>query len=324
MKIAIVGASGLVGNSLSKLVADKFPKAKLYLFGNKSAGQKICLRGKNYTVKQIDDILQEVPQIALFVATTDVSQKYIPLLLKLGVTCIDNSSVFRMDKEVPLVVPCINGADIGNAKLIANPNCTTIQIAIVVNALRKLCPYKMTAVTMQAVSGAGADGLTDLQEKRNYGKLKAFPHPIFDNIIPQIGDFLPNGYTTEENKVIEESEKILRMPLAINSFCTRVPITVGHCAFVNLQCEKNFSIEQVQELLKGHHNILLFDDKTNNIYPLPTMLRATKYVGVGRVTRDKTSNGINLFVVADNLLRGASYNALEILEIVAKREEYCE
>ena len=315
--IAIVGATGLVGEKLLQILERNMPCANVRLFGNSSVGRTVKYRNKHLIVESCEKLCQTELDYALFVATNEVSAKFIPLLVKRGVTCIDNSSHFRLNKDVPLVVPCINGGQIGNHKLIANPNCSTIQVVVAANALMSLEPTVMTAVTYQAASGAGKDGLTDLDEQSGYGKLKCFAHPIHDNVIPLIGELRNDGFTTEERKLTDESRKILGLPrLRVNAFCARIPVSVGHSVFVNLHFKKKVDLDEVKSLLKGAPNVLLLDEPQNGLYPMPMTLRNTKYVGVGRITKDPTANAVNMFVVADNLLRGAAYNAYEILEYI--------
>ena len=313
--IAIVGATGLVGEKLVEIMSENLSGANVRLFGNSSVGSFVKYKGKDTLVEHCDNLLNAQLDYAMFMATNEVAAKYIPKLIKRGVTCIDNSSHFRLKNGVPLVVPCINGHTIANSLLIANPNCSTIQVVIALNALKELGLTKMTAVTYQAVSGAGRDGIIDLSEKNSYGKLKAFRHPIYDNVIPMIGDLRKDGFTTEERKLTDESRKILDLPrLKVNAFCARIPVTTGHGVFVNAHFKQKVDLDHVRSLMKNAPNVLLLDDPTNGLYPMPTTVRNTKYVGVGRLVKDPTSNAINFFVVADNLLRGAAYNAYEILQ----------
>lgn len=317
-KIAIVGATGLVGEKLVEIMSATMPNVPLRLFGNTSVGTNVVYCKRSVTVESCEALKDADIDYALFAATNEISAKYIPPLVSRGVVCIDNSSHFRLKKDIPLVVTCINGKLAHGAKLIANPNCSTIQVVIAVNALKALHPTKLTAVTYQAVSGAGKLALRDLNEKHGYGKLKTFAHPIYDNVIPFIGELTSNGFTTEEMKLTHESRKILDLPhLKVNSFCARIPVTVGHSVFVNLQLKDKFDLDTVRHLLKNAPNVLLFDDADHDLYPMPTMLRNTKYVGVGRITKDPTANAVNFFVVADNLWRGAAYNAIEILETIS-------
>lgn len=317
--VAIVGASGLVGSKLTEILADKLPNHKLVLYGNTTVGQKLCYFGKTYTVQDVAKLPFDRPDYAMFMANEKVSKEFAPLLVSNGTVCIDNSSAFRLNENVPLVVAQINGHQVGCCKLIANPNCTTIQIVIALHALQGLKLRAVTVATYQAASGAGKEGLDDLLQQRSYGKLKSFLHPLCDNVIAQIGSVQEDGFTTEERKIRDESRKILNLPrLEVNSFCARVPVTVGHCAFVNVKTECEFCIEQVRELLKAEKDVLLFDDCENGLFPMPSVLRHTHFVGVGRLHKDDIGNGLNMFVVADNLLRGAAYNAYQILETSMK------
>lgn len=312
--IAIVGACGLVGDKLVNLLQDRLTGLNVRLFGNSSVGTRVNFRNKPTVIESCDKLIGGGIDYAMFMASNDVAMEYAPKLARQGVTCIDNSSAFRMNKDVPLVVPCINKELIRGKKLIANPNCSTIQVVIALNALLDLQPTKMTAVTYQSVSGAGKAGISDLEKQRGYGRLECFSHPIYDNLIPCIGKIQNDGFTDEEQKLVYESRKILNLPrLKVNGFCARIPVSVGHGVFVNVHFKQKFQLNEVRDLLKNAPNVLLFDDAENGIYPMPLMLRNTKYVGVGRITKDRTANAVNFFVVADNLLRGASYNALEIL-----------
>ena len=314
VNIAVVGATGLVGEKLTQILSEKLPLANVSLFGNTSVGNKVLFRGKETVIENTECLLSTKLDYAMFMATNEVSAKYIPKLVANGVTCIDNSSEFRLKRNVPLIVPCINGEKI-DGKLIANPNCSTIQVVLAVNALKSLHPTKMTAVTYQAVSGAGKSALNDLIFKNGYGKLNNFRHPIYDNLIPVIGELRSDGFTTEERKLTDESRKILDLPkLKVNAFCARIPVTVGHGVFVNLHLKEKINLEQVRSLLRNAPNVLLLDDAENGLYPMPITLRNTKFAGVGRLTKDPTANAVNFFVVADNLLRGAAYNAFEILQ----------
>ena len=317
--IAVVGARGLVGDKLVELLSSRLLNFNVRLFGNSSVGERVTFRNRPLVIESCDRLLDGGIDYAMFMATNEVAERYAPKLVALGATCIDNSSAFRLKKKVPLVVPSINGEAIKDSKLIANPNCSTIQVVMAVNALKSMQPVKMTAVTYQSVSGAGKTGITDLKEMRQYGKIQCFSHPIYDNLIPQIGKVQPDGFTDEEHKLLYESRKILNLPrLKVNSFCVRIPVTVGHGVFVNLHLKERVDVAKIRQLLKAAPNVILFDDPENGVYPMPIMLRNTKYVGVGRVTKDPTANAVNFFVVADNLLRGASYNALEILIQAAK------
>ncbi len=314
-KIAIVGAGGLVGSKLTKILADKLPQHKLVLCGNNSVGTKVYTQGKYHVIQEICSA--EGCDYAMFMADEQVAKDNVPVFARQGTVCIDNSSAFRMQRGVPLVVPQINAQTIGCSKVIANPNCTTIQLAVVLSALLQFEPVAVNVVTMQSASGAGRDALADLTEQRGYGKLKSFPHPIFDNVLPKIGHALENGTTSEERKIKCELPKILSTTFPIDAFCTRVPVTVGHCALMQLRFKNQFTLEDVSTALKSTENVLMFDDTPNDVYPMPRVLRHTHYVGVGRIFVSD-SGCLNVFTVADNLLLGAAYNAYKILEISLK------
>lgn len=311
--IGIVGATGLAGEKLVQLVS-ALPGVRVKLFGSNAVGTKVKV-GKTFAqVDSCDMLLKAPPRYALFMAPNEVAAHYVPKLLKRGVTVIDNSSHFRLKKDVPLVISCVNGSEARGCKLIANPNCSTIQVAICLNALKSLLPVKMTAVTFQSASGAGRDGLADLCEGRGYGKLKCFRHPLTDNLLPCIGEVRPDGFTAEERKLTDESRKILSLPrLKVNAFCVRVPVTVCHGVFVNVVFKERLDVTEARALLKDAQNVILLDDAECGLYPMPLTVRNTKYVGVGRLVKDPTANALNFFCVADNLLRGAAYNAFEIL-----------
>lgn len=316
--IAVIGASGLVGQTLTQILSEKFFDCKLVLYGNASAGQKVCYFGKTYRIKNVSDILTDAaPSYAMFMANEEVAKNFVPQLADAGTVCIDNSAFFRLKQNVPLVVPQINGDKIGKSKIVANPNCTTIQIAVALHALRAFEPCEVTVATYQAASGAGKDGLCDLKEKHNYGGLRGFRHPIFDNVIPQVGKVLPDGTTTEEQKLKHELAKILGLPqLFVNAFCVRVPVTIGHGAFVNVKFRKPIGSECIAEasrLLQNEPNVIVWDDREKEIFPMPTLVRHTNFVGVGRLHADG-KGGLNMFVAADNLRVGAAHNAYEILK----------
>lgn len=320
--IAVIGASGLVGLALTEIVTDKLKNCKITLYGESSAGRKLCYFGKNYTVEKTERLAEEQPpDYAMFMASADVAKEWVPRLAQKGTVCIDNSACFRLEKDVPLVVPQINGESIGKSKIIANPNCTTIQAAIALNALKDFEPCEVTVATYQSASGAGREGLDDLAENRGYGKLKSFRHPIADNLIPQIGEILPDGATAEERKLQKELPKILGLPqLYVNAFCVRVPVTVGHGAFVNVRCKRTCEAADVLQLLEKEQNVIVWNNKEQFLYPMPSLVRNTHFVGVGRVFPDG-KGGVNMFVCADNLLVGAAYNAYLILKQCLKNNQ---
>ena len=249
-----------------------------------------------------------------FLQVGETSRKYAPIAVKNGCTVIDNSSAFRMDKNVPLVVPEVNPEDIKlNKGIISNPNCSTIQAVLPIKALdNKYNVKRIIYSTYQAVSGAGRLGIQDLENKST----NKFPYPIYNNCLPHIDTFLENGYTKEEEKMINETRKILHKPnLKITATCVRVPVLNCHCESINLEFEKEFDIKDIYKTLEDFENITVLDNPKENIYPIPTKVSGKDNVFVGRIRRDySTKNGLNLWVVADNIRKGAATNAIQILE----------
>lgn len=317
--VAIVGATGLVGERATLLCDGKLgDRVCLELYAEKSAGKRIAVGHRVLTVKSVEELPKSKAEYAIFAASNEASARFVPMLTEHGIVCVDNSSEFRLKKGVPLVVPCVNGEEIGKNTLVCNPNCTTIAFCIFLNALKNFEPTTATVATYQAVSGAGRAGLEDLGQKRTYGRLQAFNHPIADNVIPQIGEFEPSGHTVEEMKMQRESRKVLGLPkLQVNCLCARIPVTVGHGFFANVKFGKKVDLDGVRSKLKNRENLLLLDSTSAEVYPMPMLVRNTKYVGVGRLHMCPDGS-LNAFVCEDNLLRGAASNAVEILEIAMK------
>ena len=256
--------------------------------------------------------------LQFFLQVGETSKKYSPIATENGCIVIDNSSAFRMDKNVPLVVPEVNPEDIKLHKgIIANPNCSTIQAVLPIKALDKKYNVKRIIYsTYQAVSGAGRYGIEDLENGSKNLPLKKFPHPIYNNCLPHIDVFMENRYTKEEEKMINETKKILRKPdLKITATCVRVPVLNCHSESINLEFEKKFDIEDIYTTLENFENITILDNPTENLYPIPTSVSGKNNVFVGRIRRDYSiENGLNLWVVADNIRKGAATNAIQILE----------
>ncbi len=321
-KLAIVGATGLVGRTLLKILEEKdLPIYEYVLFSSKkSAGTIINFKNKDYVVKELTEssFVDEHFDFAIFSAGGDTSKKYSPIAAQNGCIVIDNSSAFRMDKNVPLVVPEVNPEDIKlNKGIIANPNCSTIQAVLPIEALdEKYNVKRIIYSTYQAVSGAGRYGIEDLENGVKNVPLKKFPHPIYNNCLPHIDVFMENGYTKEEEKMINETKKILHKPdLKITATCVRVPVLNCHCESINLEFEKEFDIKDVYSALENFENITVIDDLDKNLYPIPTKVSGKDNVFVGRIRRDfSIKNGLNLWVVADNIRKGAATNAIQILE----------
>lgn len=326
--LAIVGATGLVGRTILEVLEEKkLPISKYTLFASsKSAGKIMHFMDSDYVVKGLNEnSFDEGFDFAIFSAGGDTSKKYAPIAASKGTIVIDNSSAFRMDSNVPLVVPEVNPEEIENSKgIIANPNCSTIQALVALKPLDTAYTIKRIVYsTYQAVSGAGNKGVADLDNGIfNYSNkccdyaLQKFPYPIFNNCLPHIDVFLDNGYSKEEEKMINETRKILKKPdLKITATTVRVPVFNSHSEAINVEFEKDFKIEELRDLLIHSSGITVIDDPSNNKYPLCKDATGSDNVYVGRIRRDySVDSGINLWVVADNLRKGAASNAIQILE----------
>ena len=325
-KLAIVGATGVVGKAALKVLEEKnLPNFEYHLFASKrSCGKKVKFMGKDYTINELkEDSFDNGFDFAIFSAGSETSKKFAPIATSQGCTVIDNSSAFRMDENIPLVVPEVNSDEILNYKgIIANPNCSTIQAVIPLNVLNKY--YKIKRVvytTFQAVSGAGVKGIEDLKNTQKGLKERKFPYAIYNNCIPQIDVFLENNYTKEEMKMIEETRKILHIPdLSVTATCVRVPVENSHSESINVEFENEFEIDELREKLVKQEGIILLDDIKNEKYPLATLASGRDDVFVGRIRRDySVKSGINFWCVADNIRKGAATNAVQILENLIKK-----
>ncbi|EGT3598701.1 aspartate-semialdehyde dehydrogenase [Clostridium perfringens] len=318
--VAIVGATGNVGIKFLEILEERnFPVKELYLFASKrSAGKTLKFKGEDVLVEELCEANIENKKIdfALFSAGGSVSLEFAPIFAKHGAVVIDNSSAWRMDKEVPLVVPEVNPEDVKWHKgIIANPNCSTIQAMVALKPLYdKYGIKRIVYSTYQAVSGAGIQGILDLQE----GTTKKFPYPILGNVIPHIDVFLDNGYTKEEIKMIEETKKILHDDtLRITATTVRVPVLNAHSESINVELNSEFELENIVDLFNSSKGIIVHDDVENLKYPTPLELSGKDEVFVGRIRRDfSLDNGLNLWVVADNIRKGAALNAIQIAEIL--------
>jgi aspartate-semialdehyde dehydrogenase len=319
MKIAVVGATGLVGSKMLQVLAErKFPLTELIVVASeKSVGKEIVFNNKAYKVKSMQTAIDEKPQIALFSAGGNTSLEWAPKFASAGITVIDNSSAWRMDKDKKLIVPEIN-ADVltVNDKIIANPNCSTIQMVMVLNPLHLKYKIKRLVVsTYQSVSGTGVKAVNQLMNERNgiEGE-RAYAHPIDLNLIPQIDVFLDNAYSKEEMKMLNETRKIMRDDsIRLTATTVRVPVVGGHSESVNVEFENDFEIEEIKTLLANTAGVIVADDIKNAIYPMPLIAQDKDEVFVGRIRRDESqANTLNLFIVADNLRKGAATNAIQI------------
>lgn len=324
--IAIVGATGVVGSTFLKVLEERdFPFENVYMMASaKSAGKTVTFKGKDYVVEELNEhSFEKDIDIALFSAGGSTSEKYAPIAAKCGVTVVDNSSQWRMDPEVPLVVPEVNADDIKwNKGIIANPNCSTIQAMVVLKPLHdKYTIKRVVYSTYQAVSGSGVKGISDLEEGlKGNDKCEAYAHPIAGNCIPHIDVFLENGYTKEEMKMINETHKILGDDtIKVTATTVRVPVFDSHSESINIEFEKPIDVDEVRETLANFPGIVVQDDPANNVYPLARNAAGTNEVYVGRIRRDfSVENGINLWCVADNIRKGAATNAIQIAEELIK------
>ncbi len=327
-KLAIVGATGLVGRTALKVLEEKnLPNFDYYLFSSaKSAGTKLNFLNNEYVVRELtQNSFDENFDFAIFSAGAEVSKKFAPIAAEKGCIVIDNSSAFRMDDNVPLVVPEVNSHTLlQHHNIIANPNCSTIQAVV---ALKPLDDYfkikRIVYSTYQAVSGAGNLGLQDLANSTLGKPLLKFSHPIYDNCLPQIDTFLINRYTKEEMKMINETRKILEHPyLPITATAVRVPVSNCHSESINVEFEKSCSVENAIEILQKSQGIIVQDEPESLTYPLASNSTGHDEVFVGRIRKDfSVKNGLNLWVVADNLRKGAATNAIQIMEKLIEMEE---
>ncbi|MDT7042409.1 aspartate-semialdehyde dehydrogenase [Candidatus Nitronereus thalassa] len=324
--VAVVGATGAVGTEmLSVLEERKFPVDHILpLASSKSAGEEVTFQGKDLVVKLLTKDSFQGVDIALFSAGGDVSKEYAPIAAKAGAVVIDNSSAWRMDPQVPLVVPEVNPQDISKHQgIIANPNCSTIQMVVALKPLHDHAKITRIVVsTYQSVSGTGKEAMDELAEQcrqlLTFGDInpKVYPHQIAFNCLPHIDDFLPSGYTKEEMKMVNETRKIMGEPtIGVSATTVRVPVFVSHAESINIETEKKLSVEEARAILSTAPGVQLFDDPSRGIYPLQLDAVGTDAVFVGRIREDDSiPKGLNLWVVADNLRKGAALNAVQIAE----------
>lgn len=320
--VAVVGATGMVGRKFLQVLTERqLPVENYYFFASaKSAGSVIDFMGKPHTVIELceENIKKYDVDIALFSAGGDVSKQFAPVFAKQGTLVIDNSNAWRRDKDVPLVVPECNAEDIlWHKNIIANPNCSTIQAMVVLKPLHKAFGIKRVVYsTYQAVSGAGVKGFDDLKNGINGDAPKKFPYPIFGNCLPHIDVFLDNGYTKEEDKMIFETKKILNdQNIKVTATCVRVPVYYGHSESINIEFEKKCTLADVKEVLSNAQGVVMQDDPANLVYPMAITAENKDEVFVGRVRMDDTvESGVNIWVVADNIRKGAATNAVQIAE----------
>ncbi len=326
MNIAIVGVTGKVGGKFVEILHERNIRAeKFFLYASKkSVGKKIKMFGEEVEVMELCEENVEGKKIdyALFSCGGELSKKFVPKFVEAGAVVVDNSSAWRMDKDVPLVVSEVNKKDIfTHHGIIANPNCSTIQAMLPLKALdAKFGLKRVVFSTYQSVSGAGQRGISDLKRGINGKKTEKFIYPIFSNVIPHIDTFESNGYTKEEMKMILETRKILhKKDLKVTATCVRVPVFDCHSESVNVELKKPFTLEEIKRCLNNFENVVVMDDIKNNIYPMPIFCKEVDEVFVGRIRKDEScDNAINMWVVADNIRKGAATNAVQILQELIK------
>lgn len=321
--VAVVGATGMVGRMMMKVLEErKFPVGRLLpLASERSVGKQVVFQGKTIDVRKLEPEQFRGIHFALFSAGAGVSKEFAPHAVKAGAIVIDNSSAFRMDEGVPLVVPEVNRHQTFHHKgIIANPNCSTIQMVVVLKPLHDRFKIKRVVVsTYQSVTGAGQRAVAQLEDElaKRPVREKKFPHPIAFNCLPHIDVFLDDGYTKEEMKMKLETRKIMEADINVTATTVRVPVMGGHSESVNIEFEKECSVHDVREILRTAPGVVLQDDPAQNLYPMPVTAFDKDEVFVGRIRKDDTiPHGINLWIVSDNIRKGAATNAVQIAEVL--------
>jgi aspartate-semialdehyde dehydrogenase len=326
MKIAVVGATGLVGMEMTKVLEErKLPVTGfLAVASQRSVGKSVTFAGRTYKVISVEKAIEEKPDIAIFSAGAAASRQYAPLFAEAGTFVIDNSSAWRMDPEIPLVVPEVNhhALDPGK-KIIANPNCSTIQLVMALAPLHKEFRIRRVVVaTYQAVTGTGAKGMIQLRDERaGVSGPRVYPHAIDLNVIPEAGTFETEDYTSEEIKLLRETQKIIGDDrIMVTATAVRVPVFRCHSEAVNVEFEKPFDIDEVKNILSKQPGVVIIDDPSQHQYPMPLFCDDKDEVFIGRIRRDHTlPNGLNLWIVSDNLRKGAATNAVQIAESLIQK-----
>lgn len=321
MKIAVVGATGLVGGVMLKVLEERgFANNEIIPAASpKSVGKKVLFAGRELSVVSVEDAIAQKPDYAIFSAGATASKTYAPKFAEVGTTVVDNSSAWRKDADKPLVVPEIN-IDVvkPSDRIIANPNCSTIQMVLAVSKLHEKYGIKRIVIsTYQSITGTGLKAIRQLEaEERGEQADRAYPYEIHRNLFPHGGDFNADGYTTEEQKLVDETRKILRDPsIMISATVARVPVVGGHSEAVNVEFRNEFDLNEAIDIIANTEGVTLYDNPSENIYPMPIMAEGKDDVFVGRIRRDPSQpKTLNLWVVADNLRKGAATNAIEILQ----------
>ena len=322
MKIAVVGATGLVGREMLQVLSERgFGSDEVIVAASeRSAGKTLDFAGRTLTVVSVADAIAAQPHYAIFSAGADASRQYAPRFAAVGTTVIDNSSAWRKDPAIPLVVPEINASVIKPTdRIIANPNCSTIQMVLALSALQREYGIRRIVVsTYHSITGTGLKAIRQLEaeERGERDVAMAYPYPIHRNLFPHGGDFQPDGYTTEEQKLVDETRKIFADPhIMVSATVARVPVVGGHSESVNVELRRDFDLDRVRSLIAATPGIVLQDDPSHNLYPMPITAHHRNEVFVGRLRRDPSQPCcLNLWVVADNIRKGAATNAIQIME----------
>ncbi|HOU03498.1 MAG TPA: aspartate-semialdehyde dehydrogenase [Bacteroidales bacterium] len=329
MKTAVVGATGMVGRTMMKLLEERnFPVTEIIpAASEKSVGKELMFKGKPVKVVSVMDAVKAKPVFAIFSAGASTSKEWAPVFAKNGIIVIDNSSAWRMDKDVPLVVPEINSHVIKKGvKLIANPNCSTIQMVMALAPLhRKYKIKRIVAATYQSVTGTGVKAVTQMENERKGIKGEmAYAHPIDMNCFPHGGSFQPDTYTTEEQKLIDETRKILEdQSIMVTATVVRIPVVGGHSEAVNVEFEKEYDLQEAISLMSKFPGVVIYDNPAENKYPMPILSHNRDEVFVGRIRRDHSREKcLNLWIVSDNIRKGAATNAIQIAEYMVANKLY--
>lgn len=326
MKVAVVGATGMVGQKMLQVLEERaFPLTELYCVASeRSVGKKVLFRGKEYTTMSIAEAISKKPNLALFSAGGDVSYEAAPLFKEVGTTVVDNSSAWRMHKEIPLVIPEVNADVLTPAdKIIANPNCSTIQLLMVLAPIHKIYGIERLIIsTYQSTTGTGVKAVQQMENERNgIEGIRVYPHPIDKNCLPHCDVFLDNDYTKEEMKLVNETHKILNdSNIRITATAVRVPVVGGHSESVNIELKQPFSIDDIKALLSKSPGVIVQDDINSNLYPMPITAYENDEVFVGRIRKDTScEKALNLWIVADNIRKGAATNTIQIAEYLLEK-----
>ena len=326
MKLAIVGATGLVGKEIIRVIQEReLAYSELILVASKkSIGKEILVNNKSHMVVGLENMIKKKPDLALFAAGSEISKEWAPKLAEKGCKVVDNSSYWRMCSKHKLIIPEINGHQITcDDFIIANPNCSTIQLLVAIAPIHKAYTIKRIVVsTYQSVTGTGKKAVDQLNnEEQGIAGEMAYPHPIYRNALPHIDSFESNGYTKEEMKIVNETHKILDKNISVTATAVRIPIEGGHCESVNMSLLEDYSLDKIKQILNKTPGLIVLDDVENDIYPMPIKTKGNDEVFVGRIRKDfSQTKTINLWIVADNLRKGAATNTVQIAEYLLNQK----